>query len=51
MQNMHSFTFQKTLLLALLLLIFKIVESLQCILNGIKDTLKIHWCFLELLSS
>ena len=32
-QNIHTFTYQKTLLHTLLLIIFKIVESLQCILN------------------
>ena len=32
-QNIHTFTYQKTLLRKLLLLVFKIVESLQCILN------------------
>ena len=30
---MHTFTYQKTLLHRLLLLVFKIVESLQCILK------------------
>ena len=30
-QNMYTFTYQKTLLHTLLLLVFKIVESLQCI--------------------
>ena len=32
-QNTHSFTYQKTLLHVLFLFIFKIVESLQCILK------------------
>ena len=32
-QNIHTFTYQKALLHTLLLLVFKIVESLQCILN------------------
>ena len=32
-QNIHTFTYQKTLLHTLLLLVFKIVESLQCILK------------------
>ena len=32
-QNIHNFTHQKPLLHTLLLLVFKIVESLQCILN------------------
>ena len=32
-QNTQTFTYQKTLLHALLLFVFKIVESLQCILN------------------
>ena len=32
-QNIHTFTYQKTLLDTLLLLVFKIVERLQCILN------------------
>ena len=30
---MYTFTYQKTLLHTLLLLVFKIVESLQCILK------------------
>ena len=30
-QNIYTFTYQKTLVHALLLFIFKIVESLQCI--------------------
>ena len=33
-QNIHTFTYQKTLHHKLLLLVFKIVESLQCILKG-----------------
>ena len=32
-QNIHIFTYQKTLFNTLLLLDFKIIESLQCILN------------------
>ena len=36
-QNIHIFIYQKTLLHTLLLLVFKMVESLQCIL---KDTHK-----------
>ena len=32
-QNIHTFTYQKTLLHALLLLVFKTVESFHCILN------------------
>ena len=32
-QNIHSFTYQKTLLHTLLLLVFKIVKYLQCILK------------------
>ena len=32
-QNIHTFTYQKTLLHTLLLLVFKIAESLQCILK------------------
>ena len=32
-QNIHTFTYQKTLLHTLVLLVFKIVESLQCILR------------------
>ena len=32
-QNIHTFTYQTTLLHTLLLLVFKIVESLQCILK------------------
>ena len=34
-QNIHTFTYQKTLLHTLLLLVCKIVKSLQCILNDI----------------
>ena len=34
-QNIHIFTYQKALLHTLLLLVFKIVESHQCILNTI----------------
>ena len=30
-QNIHTFTYQKALLYTLLLLVFKVVESLQCI--------------------
>ena len=37
-QNIHTFTYQKTLHHTLLLLAFKIVESLQCILKGFKVT-------------
>ena len=33
-QNIHTFTYLKTFLHTLLLLAFKIVESLQCILNS-----------------
>ena len=36
-QNIHTFTYQKTLFHILLLLVFKIVESFQCILSN-KDT-------------
>ena len=32
-QNIHTFTYQKVLLHALLLLVLKIVQSLQCILK------------------
>ena len=35
-QNMHTFTYQKILLHALLLLVFKMVEDLQRILKGIR---------------
>ena len=38
-QNIHTFTYQKTLLQTLLLLVFKIVEGLQCILNCEKYSL------------
>ena len=34
-QNIHTFTYQKTLLDALLLLVFKILKSLQCILKPV----------------
>ena len=37
-QNIHTFIYQKALLHTLLLLVFKIIESLQCIL---KLTIKI----------
>ena len=33
-QNIHTFTYPETLLHTLSLLVFKIVESLQCILNS-----------------
>ena len=36
-QNIHSFTYKKTLLHRLLLLSSKIVESLQCILKNFFD--------------
>ena len=32
-QNIYTFTYQKALLHTLLVLVFKIVESLQCILK------------------
>ena len=35
-QNIHTFTYQKNILYTLLLLVFKIVESLQCMLNKIQ---------------
>ena len=38
--DIHTFAYQKTLLHTLLLLVFKIVESLQCILH-VKDALKL----------
>ena len=51
-QNIYTFTYQKTLLHTFLLLVFKIVESLQCILNlfGNRSVLvwlsKLFWfCF------
>ena len=34
-QNIHTFAYRKTLIHTLLLLVFKIVESLQCILKDI----------------
>ena len=37
-QNLHTFTYQNTLLHTLLLLVFKIVESLHCILDFVKKT-------------
>ena len=40
-QNTHTFTYRKTLLHTLLLLISKIVESLQCILKSFNDFNKI----------
>ena len=33
-ENISTFTYQKTLLERLLLLVFKLIESLQCFLNG-----------------
>ena len=41
-QNIHTFTYQKTLLHALFLYVFKIFESLQCILKC--DVLTKHRC-------
>ena len=38
-QNIYTFTYQKTLLHTLLLLVFKIVESLQCILKACYQSL------------
>ena len=35
--NIHTFAYQKALHHTLLLLVFKIVESLQCILNKINE--------------
>ena len=32
-QNIHTFTYQKTLLHTIFVLAFKIVESFQCVLN------------------
>ena len=40
--NIHTFTYQKTLLHKLLLLVFKIIESLQCILNFLFFALILH---------
>ena len=37
-QNINTFAYQKTLLHTLLLLVFKIVEILQCILNLLKES-------------
>ena len=37
---MHTFTYRKILLYTLLLLVFKMVESLQCILNSTKSQKK-----------
>ena len=45
-QNIHTFTYQKTLLCTLLLLVLKIVESLQCILN---ITAKFHFLSIKLI--
>ena len=42
-QNIHTFTYQKTLLQTLLLFVFKIVESLQCIVNSLLNELEIYW--------
>ena len=41
-QNIHTFTYQKTLLQTLLLFVFKIVESLQCIVNSLLNELEIY---------
>ena len=38
-QNIHNFTYQKTLFHTLLLLVFKFLESLYCIFNNINQ-----WC-------
>ena len=47
--NIHTFTYQKTLLHTLLLLVFKIVESLQCILKTISLCLaKFIYLYLEM---
>ena len=40
-QNIQTFTYQKALLYTLLLLVFKIVKSVQCIR---KDTIKAYFC-------
>ena len=42
LQNIHTFKYQKALLHTVLLLIFKIVESLQCILNGMRINRWLH---------
>ena len=44
LQNIYTFTYQKTLLHMLLLLPFKIVESLQCVRKGTAhNTLQNIW--------
>ena len=47
-QNMHTFTYQKTLFHTLLLLVFKIVKSFQCNIASINttNTTKIMWIVL-----
>ena len=46
---MHTFTYQKTLIYTLLLLVFKIIENLQCILSTQQninlDALTVNWLF------
>ena len=44
-QNIYTFTYQKTLLYTLLLLIFKIVVSLQCILKHFPISTGKHLCW------
>ena len=51
-QNIHTFAYQKTLLHTLLLLVFKMLENLQCILNPQWDNWNIFTiCFEELRKS
>ena len=48
-QNIHTFTDEKTVLHAFLLLVFEIVESLQCILKSPKTMIYslLDWAFAE----
>ena len=46
-QNIHSFTYQKTLLHTILLLVFEIAESLQCFLNITAGKITPHLKFVK----
>ena len=48
-QNIYTFTYQKSLLHTLLLLLFKIVESLQCILSKFPFDAQFNYCLLILI--
>ena len=42
MENIYTFTYQKVLLHTLFLLVFKIIESLQCIFKWFPDFPSLH---------